>query len=332
MSGQILTVVAELIVQGLRKTRAAGLLAESDLDWLDPGRDSVPLRPYRALLARVLEGFGAGPILQAGTELREISHPLLFVLLNSDRPDLLIQKEDRLSRYIHSRHGVAVVVSTEDELVLEHRSRTHDPAEPTENLASCGQHIAMLEMIGAQGLTLRFPRSEDPDAASYEGGKVCDPAGRDGFDLWHFRWDRFVPTRRPMEGLDDLLLDQARLRELKERPGVAAAVEQVIRQDLSRSWLIDRVAKELKVSKRTLQRHLSAVGRTFTDLVLDVRTQEARRLLLETDLNVTAIGYVCGFADSSHFNHSFKRRHGCPPGVFREGRGAPGPHGSGNRR
>jgi AraC-like DNA-binding protein len=239
------------------------------------------------------------------------------VLLNSDRPEVLIQKEDRLGKFVHSRHGVRIVAATEGGVVLQHFSHTSEPAEPTENLASCGQHIAMLEMIGARGLTLRLPRCEEPDRVVYAEDAVGSVPGRDGFDLWHFEWEAFEPTRRPMAGLDELLLDQARMSELQDRPGIAAAVERIVRRDLGRTWPLDRVAKELAMSRRTLQRRLSDAGRTFSDLVLEIRTGEASRLLRDTDLSVTAIGYACGFADTSHFSHTFKNRYGATPGAWK---------------
>jgi AraC-like DNA-binding protein len=317
LSGQILKVVAELIVEGLRDTDAREIIERADLSWLSQDREAVPLLPYREILERVLLQFGPSPILQAGLGLSEAAHPLLFVLLNTDDPEVLIRKEEKLSRFIHSRHGVRIVASNEGELVLEHFSTTEDPALPTENLASCGQHVAMLEMIGARGLALRFPRSGDPTHIHYGAGSVHRWGGRHGFDLWHFTWDAFVPARKPMAGLDQVLIDQARLEELDERPGIAAAVERIVRRDLGRSWLLGNVARELHVSTRTLQRRLSAAERTFSDLVQEIRTQEARRLLLESKLNLTAIGYACGFADSSHFNRTFKRRFGASPGSWR---------------
>ena len=198
MAGQIITAVADLIVRGLEQTDAGHLVAGEDLSWLDLSAEAIALGPYRRLLARGLEESGPVPILKAGTGLRNLSHPLLFVLINSDRPELLIQKEERLSRYVHSRHRVRIVVSTEEELVLEHFSTSHDPAEPTENLASCGQHIAMLEMIGAHGLSLHFPRSRTPDRAAYQDNQVMEVSGLDGFDLWHFRWKGF--PRPPTHG------------------------------------------------------------------------------------------------------------------------------------
>ena len=321
MSGQILTAVAALVVRGLRGTEAAALVDEADLGWLREDLEAVPLGPYRALLDEVFQRYGGTPILAAGMELRHVRHPLLFVLLNSDRPELLIQKEARLSAYIHSRHRVRVVASDPDGIVLEHASSHHDPARPTENLASCGQHVAMLEMIGARRLSLSFPRSANPAAPVYSNESVHLVPDGGGYDLWHFQWERFVPTRAPMDGLDAMLMDRARLAELHDRPGIAAAVERMVREDLGGRWVLERVARALFMSKRTLQRRLAVEGLTFSDLMLEIRVSEAARLLRESELSVTAIGYICGFADTSHFSHSFKRRHGSAPGVWREGAG-----------
>ena len=293
------------------------MVERADLSWLEGTAGPVPLEPYRALLADVLEQFGGGPILEAGATLRDASHPLLFVLLNSDRPEVLIQKEERLARFIHSRHRVRIVASEPDVLVLEHVSSGGSPPEPTENLASCGQHVAMLEMIGVDGLTLRFPRSSSPETLAWAGGAVGSVPGSGGFELWDFRWRSFTPARTPMAGLDELLLDQSRLAELEERPGIAAAVERIVREDLERRWTLQDVSGRLFLSKRTLQRRLSEADSTFSDLVVRIRVAEARRLLGDSDLNITAVGYVCGFADSAHFNHSFKRIAGETPGSWR---------------
>lgn len=317
MSGQIIRVVAEVIVAGLRGTEAAEVVDRADLGWLGGDAGAVPLRPYRELLRDVMSRCGGAPLLQAGATLRDATHPLLFVLLNSDRPEVLIQKEERLARFIHSRHRVRIAASEPGALLLEHVAAEHDPPEPTENLAACGQHVAMLEMIGARGLTLRFPRSSQPDGLAWVGGALGTVAGSGGFELWDFRWAAFEAARTPMDGLDELLLDQSRLAELEDRPGVAAAVERIVREDLGRRWSLGEVSARLFVSGRTLQRRLAAMGATFSDLVVRVRVAEAIRLLEASDLNVTAIGYLCGFADSAHFIHSFKRVTGRTPGSWR---------------
>jgi AraC-like DNA-binding protein len=321
MSGQIIRTVADVIVGGLRETVAAPVVDAADLGWLEDASDAVPLPPYRALLREVMERYGGGPILQAGVTLRHAAHPILFVLLNSDRPELLIQKEERLARFIHSRHRVRIVASEPGRLLLEHVATGGSPPAPTENLASCGQHIAMLEMIGADGLHLRFPRSSHPDASAWVDNGLGSVADSGGYELWDFRWTTFTPARTPMPRLDQLLLDQARLAELEDRPGIAAAVERIVRGDLGRRWSLDDVGSHLFMSKRTLQRRLAAVDLTFSDLIVRIRVAEAMRLLQASDLNVTAIGYVCGFADSAHFSHSFKRVTGEAPGSWRDRQG-----------
>ncbi len=75
----------------------------------------------------------------------------------------------------------------------------------------------------------------------------------------------------------------------------------------------------LGLSPRTLQRELGKTGETFTDLVDRVRTQEAARLLEQSELSVTEIGFACGFADTAHFSRRFKERYGAPPSVWRKG-------------
>ena len=322
MSGQIIRTVVDVIVGGLRGTPARSVVDAADLGWLAGASDAVPLAPYRELLRKVMEQYGGAPILQAGVTLREATHPLLFVLLNSDRPELLIHKEERLARFIHSRHRVRIVASEENRLVLEHAATQGGPPEPTESLASCGQHIAMLEMIGAGGLSLRFPRSSDPDAVAWTDAGLGSMPDSGGYQLWDFRWRTFTPARTPMAGLDRLLLDQSRLAELEDRPGIAAAVERIVRSDLERRWSLDELGGRLFMSKRTLQRRLAAEDLTFSDLIVRIRVSEAMRLLGASELSITAIGFVCGFADSAHFSHSFRRVTGQTPGRWRN---RPGP-------
>lgn len=313
MAGRIIKTVPTLIVEGLKQTEAAPLVTAADLSWLtDEDELGVPLAPYRRLLDAVLHGVGPMPILQAGQALRGLSHPILFVLLNTANPEILIEKEARLARFIHSRHRVDIVDCAPRQLVLEHTSAGEAP-RPSENLASCGQHIVLFEEIGCRGLTLHFPYGREPDRPVYEAGRFVPMDATDGFHSWRFTWDRFEPTRRPMAGLDDVLLGTLRGRKLNDDADPVAEVEYTLLQDLGRTWKIGAVAEHLGRSTRTLQRQLSGRGNTFTDIVLRVRTSEAARLLERTELSVTEIGYICGFADTAHFSRSFKRRYDVAP-------------------
>lgn len=316
MSGRIIQTVAQLVIEGLKRTSAKPLVTKTDLSWLaNANAQGVPLAPYRHLLKQVCQHYGPLPILQAGEALRGISHPILFVLLNTADPNILIEKELRLSRFIHSRHWVERIKSSSTHLLLRHTASPEAPL-PTENLASCGQHIVLLEEIGCQNLMLRFPKSKIPEHLVYANQTFDNTVPQEGVHTWHFEWTSFEPTRRPMEGLDDVLLQSAQTQELTDDDDPISAIENTLLGDLGRTWKLETVAKHLGRSTRTLQRQLSNNGKTFSNIVLQVRTTEAVRLLQQTDLTITEIGYICGFADTAHFSRSFKKQYDTTPSQW----------------
>ena len=60
-------------------------------------------------------------------------------------------------------------------------------------------------------------------------------------------------------------------------------------------------------------------GRTPNRYLIDYRLGIAARMLLTTQLSVSAIGYSCGFNTLSHFNRLFRESKGCTPSAFRNG-------------
>jgi AraC-like DNA-binding protein len=315
VSGRINTVVSSLILHGLQKHLPEALADEAAVrSVLDSDEDAgAPLGPYRAILQHALELDGGEALLRAGGALRGLSHPLLFVLLNSDDPGVVIDKEARLAGFIHSRHRVVIVERLERGIVLDHVSERSAP-EPTEDLAACGQHIVLLEEIGCRGLRCRLPASAEPRRWVYDDGVFQSPAPGGGYHRWHFEWSDFAASRKPMPGLDEVLLTQSGSQPLTESACVAERVARVVRRDLGRTW---KLADALETSARSLQRSLAAEGERYSDVVDRVRNDEADRLLRDSALSLTEIGYVCGFADSAHFSRSFKKRFGVPPSARR---------------
>ena len=80
---------------------------------------------------------------------------------------------------------------------------------------------------------------------------------------------------------------------------------------------LERVAKRLRTSPRTLQRRLHGDARQFRDVVEDVRKQLAVQYLREATLSVDQTAYLLGFSTSSAFGRAFRRWHGCSPGQHR---------------
>ena len=321
MRGRINTVVVQLVVEGLRRFHPDALPSAPFTDAMRGDPVGVPLEPYRAFLDEAVRLGGRRCLLGAGRALEGLSDPILFVLLNSESVVVLIEKELRLSRFIHSRHVVRIDDQAENSITLVHTSAADDPPRATEDLAGAGQHISLLEQIGCRQLELRFPESDAPERAVYQGGKYIEPAAG-SCATWAFSWEAFVPTRRPMPGLDELLTQTDPRAPLTEAPAIVTSIESLALEDLGRTWTLAEVAHKLETSTRSLQRALAAEQTRFSEVLDQLRTREAARLLAQSDLSITDIGYVCGFADTSHFSRRFKRRHQVSPSDYRSNQSA----------
>ncbi|MCA9661458.1 MAG: helix-turn-helix transcriptional regulator [Myxococcales bacterium] len=318
MSGRIQGLNAGIVLNGVRAAAPDAIRDRALADrLLADAEDGVPLRPYRRLLAEALEHDGGVALLRCGELIPSLPHPLVFVLLNSDSPRLLIEKEARLAAFFHSRHRVRIEAEDARSITLRHTGPESEPPEDAEDLAALGQHFPLFAEIGCQDLRCRLPESAAPDRWVYDRGVVAAPEAGGGYALWRLEWTSFTPTRRPMPGLDETLLAAVGESALDEASGAAARVEQVVRRDLGRTWRVAEVAEVLGFSARALQRALAAEGERYSNLLDQLRNREAARLLRETSFSITEIGYVCGFADGAHFSRSFKKRHGASPSAYR---------------
>ena len=81
-----------------------------------------------------------------------------------------------------------------------------------------------------------------------------------------------------------------------------------------------RTAEAVRISVRTLQRRLDTLGVTYRVLVGELRDEEARRLLRQTGLSVSAIAASLGYADATAFSRAFRRQVGQTPKEFRQAR------------
>jgi len=82
---------------------------------------------------------------------------------------------------------------------------------------------------------------------------------------------------------------------------------------------LSTVAPKMGVSDSHLSRILSSKGGLgFSDLLNSLRSYEARRLLLQTDLSISQIALEAGFGSIRNFNRGFQKQFHCMPNVFRK--------------
>ena len=84
-----------------------------------------------------------------------------------------------------------------------------------------------------------------------------------------------------------------------------------------RDFGISALAENLCMTPRTLQRHLTSAGQTFSGLRDQVRRDQAMAMLSHTDLPIGEISYRLGFTEVSSFYRSFRQWTDLAPGAYR---------------
>jgi AraC-like DNA-binding protein len=84
------------------------------------------------------------------------------------------------------------------------------------------------------------------------------------------------------------------------------------------SLTLQKVAHEMALSVRTLQKRLEDEGVVFSYLLKDIREKLAKKYLRE-DYTVEQITYLLGFSEPSVFRKAFKKWCGVTPREYREG-------------
>jgi AraC-like DNA-binding protein len=75
----------------------------------------------------------------------------------------------------------------------------------------------------------------------------------------------------------------------------------------------DSIAKSLGLSQRTLARHLTDEGTTFSDLLNGIRRDLSARYLEDSTLSISEIAWLLGYHDIGAFSHAYKRWTGTTP-------------------
>lgn len=93
----------------------------------------------------------------------------------------------------------------------------------------------------------------------------------------------------------------------------AAYLEAHIEEDFD----LDACAAHLMLSRRQIERLFNRyLNITPVRYMNDLRLARGRSLLAETDMKVTEVAVACGYASTSHFSKSFRKKYGTSPYRF----------------
>jgi AraC-like DNA-binding protein len=112
--------------------------------------------------------------------------------------------------------------------------------------------------------------------------------------------------------LDQTLAEQQGTRSITER------VEWIMKRTLSGGRPeIQTVAKELKMSDRTLQRRLTQENTSFKQLLTQARHEQARAYLADPSLDIKEVAFLIGYEDQNSFYRAFRLWEGDTPSNWR---------------
>ena len=112
--------------------------------------------------------------------------------------------------------------------------------------------------------------------------------------------------------------EQATASHVKMNGSLRGRVENEIAQALPHGRaLMEDIARTLGMSKRTLARHLSEENASYLEILEGVRLDMAQHYLRDSDLPISEIAWLLGYAETSAFTNSFKRWTGSTPRQVR---------------
>ena len=95
-----------------------------------------------------------------------------------------------------------------------------------------------------------------------------------------------------------------------------------MRENYMKKLRLDDIAEHVGFSKSYISRIFKReMGCHITDYLNKIRVDNARILLLEKDMSIVDVSYICGFEEQTYFSKIFKKYTGVSPGKFRDKRG-----------
>ncbi|MDD2545939.1 MAG: AraC family transcriptional regulator [Burkholderiaceae bacterium] len=294
--------------------RAVGLPARC----LEHSEMPLALETVRVLLERSAEASGREDFALRLAAQRNLAHlgPISLVLKEEPTARLALETLCRYLRLLNAslmtRLDVqAQTITLREEMHMPPGVSMRQPMELTMGV----MFRILRELLGAHwspirvSLTHRAPRDPAPHQAFF-GPCVCFNQEFNGIVC--LRTDLEAPQVSQASGLARFARQYLDEALAMQEPRAHETVRQLIAALLpGRRCTSLQVASHLRMDRRTLHRHLAREGCSFSSLLDDVRLDLARRQIRDTDLPLSEVAGLLGFATPSAFGHWFRQRMGC---------------------
>jgi AraC-like DNA-binding protein len=209
---------------------------------------------------------------------------------------------------------VAVGIASDDPAVL---------SRPYVEYTFAAVFLRVREATGVRfplaGVDIAFPAP----ASTAEHTRIFEAPVRFGARESALHLDRAAwetASTRADADLFGVLADHARIlgaRVPSEPEPVREVRRAIVEQLKGGAPSLERTAKQMAMSPRTLQRRLREHGVSYADLLDSTRAGAAKSYLSDRQISVAEVAYLLGFSEQSSFNHAFKRWTGQAPTEFR---------------
>ena len=217
------------------------------------------------------------------------------------------------------------LVSAKDEVAVEFVFTEAEHDEPDILVDVCLAWLLAIAQRGSDGwiaperLELRRKPGNRALFEKHFGCQVRFAARRNVLIFSTIAMDRHFTTRN--DDLSEVLgaqLEAELAATGSEEEDLASQVKRAIKRSMTgKRPSLEDVAKDLRLSDRTVQRRLTAAGLTFQQLAESARRELARKYLRHTPAELGEVAYLLGYEDPNSFFRAFHQWEGTTPGEWR---------------
>jgi AraC-like DNA-binding protein len=274
---------------------------------------TVPLDLKRAVVQAAVEQAGLAVLPLLGKGLHDLAMEPTHLALTAGRSAVsMLVRWQRLERYIHSKHRIQWLGLTPTSARVSHSHKDTGLAPlAAEDLVVCGVLCALLEANGLH--SVRATAADIELYPSPDSHQVLQCVQQGQTATWLLSWQGALDKGSDL----DLTVSWAQVAPTTWSHFAFAAGDHVARC-LPELVSVEDAALALGMSRRTFQRTLAAENLSHQKIQSEVRFRLAGWYLLESEIPIAEIGFVCGYSDQAHLTREFNRRVGVPPARYRD--------------